>query len=429
MKLFSYRRFWAISLACLLLLSSGVAQTPGATPPSSGTHGKTKRAYPRVAIGNDRELEYVGSFSPDGRFKPLTRFSRYVETMKTSSVSDDTAVAKTDMSSAKNARPSGGSRRLPVIRDSKPGGHLVEGAAPKALVTEMRDAVIDFMYGPEKIFKSPKAVTTDSKQRVIITDPDAHTVHVLDPANKASFSIVGGEGRRLQSPNGVAVDAEDNIYVSDSDLGVIVVYDAQGKFVHYIGSFNGENMYEAPGGMAIDRAAGRLYLLDPPRNLLFILDLEGKVLAHFGRPSSAIGQFAKRKGTGAGKGELDVPAEVVLHNDELIVLDAKARLQIFDLQGNFRKQIDLVPGEASGLCVDTQGNLYVSRETTDTVEAYDHEGKLLNSFGRTGSRLGEFVSPAGLWADATDRMYIVDSDNFRLQIFHLHATKQSAHAD
>jgi len=74
------------------------------------------------------------------------------------------------------------------------------------------------------------------------------------------------------------VDAEDNIYIADSEAGMVLVYNQSGQFIRYIGNFQGENMYERPTGIAIDRKARRLYLTDTPRNLVFILDLQGNVL-------------------------------------------------------------------------------------------------------------------------------------------------------
>ena len=421
----------AASLCLLLLVSSGVAQPPDTAAKAKGKQaGDAKaglRAYPRVAIGTGRELEYVGMVSADGKYKPLTKFGRYVDTMKTASVPDDpNAPAGPETLNLKRTRPAAADRRSNVVQDFQPPKHAVAVAKGSSFLKDIRDVVLNFVNGPESIFEAPQSVTTDSRQRVLITDPDAHAVHVLDSRNKTSFSIIGGKDRRLQSPNGIAVDSEDNIYVSDYDVGMVLVYDPEGRFLRYIGAFKDESQYEGPAGIAIDRKSGRIYLIDRPRNMLFVLDLQGNELKRFGKPVSSDGLFALRKGSGAGRGEFTDPVEVVIHNDELIVLDAGSRLQIFDLQGHFRRQFSLSPGKASGLCVDSEGIFYLSREDSDTVEAYGHDGQLLTSFGRSGNRYGEFDSPAGLWADQTDRLYIVDSDNLRLQIFKAQAPKQSS---
>jgi sugar lactone lactonase YvrE len=85
-----------------------------------------------------------------------------------------------------------------------------------------RDDIITFAYGHEKYLIAPQHLTTDSKGRVIVSDPAAAAVHVFD--GRASFRIAGGPRRRLQAPNGIAVDSRDNIYVADSQRGLIDVY-------------------------------------------------------------------------------------------------------------------------------------------------------------------------------------------------------------
>ncbi len=47
------------------------------------------------------------------------------------------------------------------------------------------------------------------------------------------------------------------------------------------------------------------------------------------------------------------------------------------------------------------------------------QGELLYYFGERGTGSGEFQLPAGLFIDHNDRIFVVDSFNRRMQIFHL----------
>jgi len=78
-------------------------------------------------------------------------------------------------------------------------------------------------------------------------------------------------------------------------------------------NFHGENMYERPTGIAIDRKAGRLYLADTPRNLVFILDLHGNVLKRLGRDRH-----------GNGSGDFASPTQIAVSDHGIVVLDAEA---------------------------------------------------------------------------------------------------------
>ena len=109
-----------------------------------------------------------------------------------------------------------------------------------------------YAYGRPSVIMSAHYVVTDSQQRLILSDPAAPAVHVLDPQGKTSFRLVCGNGYRVHRPAGVAIDAEDNIYVADSEHGMVAVFDSRGNFLRYIGDYHGEPDYASPQGIAVD---------------------------------------------------------------------------------------------------------------------------------------------------------------------------------
>jgi hypothetical protein len=60
------------------------------------------------------------------------------------------------------------------------------------------------------------------------------------------------------------------------------------------------------------------------------------------------------------------------------------------------------------------------------VQVFDREGQLLYYFGQRGTGFGEFRLPAGLYIDHNDRVFVVDSYNARVQVFHYYGHKSSA---
>jgi DNA-binding beta-propeller fold protein YncE len=52
------------------------------------------------------------------------------------------------------------------------------------------------------------------------------------------------------------------------------------------------------------------------------------------------------------------------------------------------------------------------------VQVFNRKGELLYYFGQRGSGAGQFQLPAGLFIDRDDRIYVVDSLNRRVQVFH-----------
>jgi hypothetical protein len=60
------------------------------------------------------------------------------------------------------------------------------------------------------------------------------------------------------------------------------------------------------------------------------------------------------------------------------------------------------------------------------VQVFDHEGRLLYYFGERGTGQGMFQLPTGLQIDKQDRIYVVDSFNRRVQVFHYYGIPPQA---
>src|ERR1039458_8800208 len=52
------------------------------TPLPTQDASESARAFPRLSLGSDRELVYVGMFQPDATFRGLSRFTRFLDAMK-----------------------------------------------------------------------------------------------------------------------------------------------------------------------------------------------------------------------------------------------------------------------------------------------------------------------------------------------------------
>jgi DNA-binding beta-propeller fold protein YncE len=275
--------------------------------------------------------------------------------------------------------------------------------------------VLDFVAGaPEKHrLLRPYSVTTDSRGRVLVTDPGAIGLHLFD-FEKHKYKWVTREGGRdpFVAPQCVAVDGEDNIYVTDSEAGKIFVFNPEGKFKRVIGSLKGgEGFFKRPTGIAIDTAAQRIYVSDTLRHKIFVLDLQGSVVQEIGH-------------RGQGDGEFNFPTELRIAGNELLVVDAmNFRVQMLDKSGKFVAAFGKL-GDSTGAMMrpkgvglDSEGDVYIVDALFDTVQVFDRSGRLLYYFGQSGDGPGDFQLPAGLQIDRDDRIYVVDSYNHRVEIF------------
>jgi DNA-binding beta-propeller fold protein YncE len=404
--------------AAPISLSQAIAPPPTRdTFVSAPISERKPRALPGARLCCGDEIDYLGSYASDGKFRTTTRIDRDNAGGRDSgSVSSGAWSRPSEVPDFINLHP-----RERVEEDFEPPAHAVKPVRGKSMLASLRDNIVTFVYGRERILLAPHHVAVDSRGRILIVDPGIRAVHVL--GNGDSFRIAGGAQRRLRQPAGVAVDAADNIYIADSKSGLVLVCAPDGKFLRYIGKRGNESLFHSPTAIAIDRDRGRLFLLDSPRHLLFVLDLEGNILKRVGRPRpNALGRVSGE----TILMDLDTPTEIAIGNEELVVVDtANSNIHVMDLECNPLAQftISASPGQSVadgvGLGVDLTGNIYVSSARDSHIGIYRRDGRQLGSFGRPGMEIGEFNSPAGLWIDGTNRLYVGDTNNGRVQVFQL----------
>ena len=285
--------------------------------------------------------------------------------------------------------------------------------------------LVDVVAGPPdfRFLVNPYSITTDSRGRIIVSDPGANGVHIFDFGQQKYKFLTRRDKDKdgTLTPQCVAVDAQDNIYVTDSQAGRVFVWNADGKYQRAIGSLKGgEGFFKRPTGIAVDSANQRIYITDTLRNKIFVTDMNGSVLQSFGK-------------NGTGDGEFNYPTELRLYGNELYVVDAmNFRVQVLDRSGAFRYSIGQLGDGAGwmfrpkGISVDSEGHLYVVDGAWGVVQVFNKEGQLLYYFGQKGTGPGEFQLPAGLQIDSTDHVYVVDSFNRRVQVFHYQGLSKQA---
>jgi DNA-binding beta-propeller fold protein YncE len=276
--------------------------------------------------------------------------------------------------------------------------------------------VVDVIAGePEfKRLVRPYSVATDSRGRIIVTDPGAGGIHIFDFVQQKYKFIERRDKSKdaMTAPQCVAVDAQDNIYVTDSESGKVFVFNAGGKYERAIGSLKGgEGYFKRPTGIAVDSAEQRIYVTDTLRDQIFVMDMQGNILQTIGKK-------------GEGDVEFNFPTELKLDGQNLIVVDAmNFRVQVLGRDGAFRYAIGKL-GDSSGdlfrpkgIGVDSEGDLYIVEGLWGVVQVFNRQGQLLYYFGGRGTSAGQFQLPAGLFIDRDDRIFVVDSFNRRIEVF------------
>jgi DNA-binding beta-propeller fold protein YncE len=388
-----------MSIAVVLLLGpQGSAQQY-----TNSTTSYLEAAAPRVAMAVPETSgvrvvhpELVGTYSSDGNFAlPNSRAALSREVRRSAEVPPSLSLRPNEV----------------VIDDFEAPKRAAKPIRASSAWASLRDNIVAAAYGRDGVLAAPTHLTTDSRNRLIVADPDGSSVHVLDGKN--SFRIAGGEGRRFQRPHGVAVDGQDNIYIADPERGFVLVYNAEGIFQRYIGKLgDGESIFQEPTAIAIDTSSGRLFVLDAPVNELVVLDLEGRLLKRVGGRRHA----ATR---------LDRPSEIAVKKGHIVIMDSySSRIQILDQgfnlvsQFQFRNVVGVPIAREMGLALDSAGNIYIGGQQASQVRVFKISGEQTATLALANARGdSRIIAPTSLWIDPSDHIFVADKQNSRVQVF------------
>ncbi|MBV8083278.1 MAG: hypothetical protein JO247_00540 [Chloroflexi bacterium] len=161
--------------------------------------------------------------------------------------------------------------------------------------------------------------------------------------------------------------------------------------------------------------SGEIYVSDGYRNArIHKFAADGTLLFSWGEPGNA----CELRDTKLEPGRFHNPHCVLEHNGRVYVADRdNSRVQIFSLEGEF---LDMWTGfvRPSDLVVDPEGKL-VMAELDDRISILDWDGTVLGRFGSGRShKPGEFWGPHGLCVDSQGSIYVGEvQKGARLQKF------------
>jgi hypothetical protein len=278
------------------------------------------------------------------------------------------------------------------------------------------------------------------------------TVIMTNPPNPVTFTTLAGlpletgsldgtgSAARFDFPCGTAPDNQGNLYVADTDNGTIRMIAVSTGVVTTLagtaGSFGSTDgtgsaaRFDKPtgAGVAVD-GGGNVYVADTLNNVLRKVTLTGVVttLAGSGTAGSADGtggaaQFSGPQGLAYSAGNLYV-ADTNNHTIRKVVVSTGVVTTFAGLAGNAGSS----DGSGSlarfnyptGVAVDSLGNLFVADTDNHTIREIQSSGlvsTLAGLAGVSGAADGtgnavRFNSPSDVAVDASDNVYIADTDN------------------
>lgn len=258
-------------------------------------------------------------------------------------------------------------------------------------------------------FIAPARVATDGQSQLLVSDPLAGKVVVLNAIGAVVLAKSG-----LGQPLGLAVDADGKIYVGDAKAGAVSVFDAQWNLLGQLGRGAGE--FQLPGYITT--------FTENDVTTVFVSDgLAHQVKAY--RNRTLTGQYGSY---GIGPTQFGFPAGMwATTNGNLFVVDQNNdRVHVLDRNGNFLRWFTLQPapeqsllsGRAQGIAGDSkEGWLFVADTFQGQVKVFNFAGTFLGYVGNYGDGAGELFCPGGLTVDGSGRLWVANANNGRLEGF------------
>lgn len=167
--------------------------------------------------------------------------------------------------------------------------------------------------GGKPTFSSAFGMTILPNGNLLVTDPEAHAIHVLNSAGELQNSWKGV----YKSPSGITVQ-NDKIFVLDHGLPAILKLDSQGNVLARFGKRGtGNGDFSVPKGIAVNEE-GKLFVAETLNHRVQMFDSDGTWLCAFGKKGTDEGEFYNPESLACGP------------NHTLYVLDrGNHRIQVF----------------------------------------------------------------------------------------------------
>jgi DNA-binding beta-propeller fold protein YncE len=266
-------------------------------------------------------------------------------------------------------------------------------------------------------FKNPEDLFIGKDGYIFVADTGNNRILKFDPKGQFVYSLTGDrDGReKLNRPSGLFVNEDGEIYVADTENHRVLRLKPDGALIKSYDKpdFVQEAYFYRPGKVVVDK-----------RDYLYVVNSShaGDDLFAFNEGGRFLGYFVKN---GRRPTDIYTPANITLDGEGFIYLsqigsEFSRQVKKFDYQGGY-----VMSFYGSGdrvffndLAVDSLGNLFAADTQSRKVYKFDRRGRLIFTFGGSGNRGGLFGSPSALGIGPEGKLYILDSENNNIQVFH-----------
>ncbi|MBX9634299.1 MAG: hypothetical protein K2X44_04890 [Magnetospirillum sp.] len=206
----------------------------------------------------------------------------------------------------------------------------------------------------------------------------------------------------LEEPNDVFVGPDGDVFIADGKGHKVVRYDPDGRIKT---EFTDRENLNHPVSVAVDSRGLRIFVADGLYDRVVVFNPQAMSLYGIGFRGDGPGGFKNIRGMVQGRNGL-----------LYVVNGVRQQVQAYGLDGTYMGAFGQGTfSEPDGIAVDDDNRIFLSDRFNHRILVFA-EGKLVEVFGRHGTKAGEFNQPGRLTYHK-GLLYVVDRENNRVQVF------------
>jgi DNA-binding beta-propeller fold protein YncE len=289
-------------------------------------------------------------------------------------------------------------------------------ASPYPYVLQLERVVGTYGSGPGQL-AYPEGLAVDDLGRLFIADTGNNRVERFDQAGVflGEFGGFGFGDGQFDKPRDLFVSGGLNLFVLDGENNRVTRYDVNGQSQGTFVDFNGGDVratlgFVRPAGLA-GEATGYLYVSDQSTDRLIVLN-------------PLAGGWSPLGGFGSQPGRFRHPTGLAVTTRGTVYVGdgGNGRVQVLDSFGGFVRAYPLTgpdPSGRVGVAVMSQGEVVACESDSSRITVFSPDGHVLAQLASHGTHPGQLDDPSAVVVDRTDRIYVADTHNNRVQIFRL----------
>ncbi len=263
--------------------------------------------------------------------------------------------------------------------------------------------------------RQPSSVLTDKNGNVFVLDGAVNRIAVFSRSGKFLRDF---GSMHLNQPLGMTMDNRDRLYVTDTKNGKIQVFSLEGKHLKQIDLPKSRKGVPAdPVDVAVDNKKEILYIVDNDNHRILIYDLKkGAIVKIVGK-------------MGMGEGEFRWPFSIAINKKGVVhVVDVvNTTVRTIHPEDNWAFEYNIggwgiQKGEffrPKGIAINSRDELFVSDSYLGVVQMFSEKGRFLAVLVDKNNKIHRFTTPARLFVDRQDRLYVVEMFANKITIFEI----------